>query len=47
MTFLIFLSLLPTSLNATVHQYVAYRVPVKRPGVNAGHLGKQVVLPQS
>lgn len=41
-----FISLL-ISLSATVHQYVAYSMPLKSPGVNAYHLSKHVVLPQT
>ena len=38
---------LPISLSATFHQYVAYSMPLKSPGVNAYHLSKHVVLPQT
>jgi hypothetical protein len=41
MTFLIALSFyFLISLNATVHQYVAYCMPMKRPGVNAGQASR-------
>ena len=46
MPFLVAHVSMPISLNATVHQYVAYGMSVKCHGINADHLSKQVVLPQ-